>query len=200
LNGAQLTPEMLHYAYSIGIFPMGDDDGEVAFYEPRLRALLPISGIRVSRSLAKTIRQGRFTVTFDRAFERVMQSCLRPDGNWITQDLLRVYAEIHCQGWGHSCEVWQEDELVGGVYGVGIGAVFSAESMFHRRRDMSKVALWAMVEQCRHLGFVAFDAQVQNPHLESLGAYEIPMAEYRALLAEHGESATPWSIPAREDW
>jgi len=200
LHGAQLTPEMLLYAYSIGIFPMGDDDGSVDFYEPRLRALFPIEGVRVSRSLAKRIRRGGFRITFDRCYEEVMRACLRPDGNWITEDFIRVYGQIHRQGWGHSCEVWIDGQLVGGIYGVGVGAVFSAESMFHRERDMSKIALWAMVEQCRHLGFRVFDAQVQNPHLESLGAYEVPMAEYRAMLLEFGPQANFWSTPARTEW
>ena len=158
---------------------------EVEWFQPRKRCLLPITGIHVSKSLAKTIRKADFRITFNTAFIEVMRHCLRPPGeNWISEHFIRVYTEAHRQGWAHSCEVWVEDELVGGVYGLAIGAIFCAESMFHRRTDMSKVALWAMVNKCQELGFQLFDAQIMNPHLASLGAYEISNREYKKILAQ----------------
>lgn len=185
LTGSDLTTEMLWAGYTQGWFPMTVDEesGEVEWFRPRKRCLFPLEGIRVSRSLAKTIRRGGFEVTFDRAFEEVMRGCLRgPGENWLSEEFVRVYGEAFREGWAHSCEVWVSGELVGGIYGLAVGKVFSAESMFHRRTDMSKVALWAMVERCREAGFGVFDAQIMNPHLASLGAYEVSDGEYRTLL------------------
>lgn len=195
---------------------MADDDGEVGWYAPHMRALLPIEGIHVSRSLAKRLRRvdvewwgspsppvysppaervggGRLAVTFDTAFEWVMRGCMRPDGNWINEEIIQAFVEVHREGSAHSCEVWQDGELVGGTYGLALGSCFAAESMFHRVTDASKVALWAMVEQCRRLGFTMFDAEVMNPHLARLGAFEMPQAEYLNRLARIIGHETPWS-------
>jgi leucyl/phenylalanyl-tRNA--protein transferase len=161
---------------------MAEPDGEIEWYLPKRRALFPITGIRVSRSLRSVLNRGDFSVSFDTAFEEVMRGCLRPDGNWISSEIIRAFCECHRQGWGHSCEVWRKGALVGGVYGVQVGRVFSAESMFHRETDMSKVALHFLVERCREAGFEVFDAQIMNPHLASLGAYEVSDAEYQAML------------------
>lgn len=188
---------MVRYAYENGAFPMAEQDGRIFWYRPYRRCLFPIEGIRVSRSLAKRIRGGGFEIRFDTAFEQVMWSCLRPDNNWISPDMVRVYTQIHYDGWGHSCEVWQGGELVGGLYGLAVGGCFSAESMFHRRTDMSKIALWAMVDKCRELGFSLFDAQLTNPHLESLGSYEIPQSQFVKLLRGVLGSANPWDPIAR---
>lgn len=171
---------------------MADEDGELAWYQPQFRALFPIEGIRVSRSLAKRLRRGDFEIRFDTSFEQVIRSCRRPDENWINDEIIRAYTDIHREGWGHCAECWIDGELVGGVYGVALGACFSAESMFHRRTDASKIALHAMVEHCRELGFTMFDAQVLNPHLESLGAYEIPIDDYLDRLAVSMEQPTVW--------
>jgi len=135
-----------------------------------------------------------FSVSFDQAFEDVMRACLRPGDNWISEDFIRVYTQIHIEGWGHSVEVWQAGNLVGGLYGVAIGSCFCAESMFHCAANASKVALWAMVHKCRSLGFTIFDAQVMNPHLESLGAYPVPHSEYMEMLGRALEKSTDWSI------
>jgi leucyl/phenylalanyl-tRNA--protein transferase len=194
MRGSELTPWLLRYAYEQGAFPMGEEDGTVEFYLPNRRALFPMEGIHVSRSLAKTIRSGRFSITFDSSFEAVMRSCLRPVENWITEDLIRAYTEVHAQGWAHSCECHQDGELVGGVYGIALGSCFCAESMFHQVTDASKVALWALVEKCRDLGFTVFDAQIMNPHLESLGAFEVSHREYLRLLKDALGRTTPWSI------
>ncbi|MFQ3676658.1 MAG: leucyl/phenylalanyl-tRNA--protein transferase [Fimbriimonadaceae bacterium] len=192
MRGQDLTPSMVRYAYENGSFPMAEPDGTILWYQPYRRCLFPIEGIHVSRSLSRTIRRGGFEIRYDTAFEEVMRSCLRPVGNWISPDLMRVYTQIHFDGWGHSCEVWMDGELVGGVYGVAVGGCFSAESMFHRRTDMSKIALWALVDKCRELGFTLFDAQVTNPHLQSLGSYEIPQRRFVEQLRKCLGSASPW--------
>jgi len=189
-----LTPWMLRYAYSRGVFPMADDRGRIEWFSSRDRCLFPIEGIHVSRSLARTIRSQRFEVRFDTDFESVMRGCLRPDENWISEEMIRVYTEAHYEGWAHCAECWRGGRLVGGIYGVAIGATFSAESMFHRETDASKVALWALVEKCRELGFRIFDAQIENPHLASLGAYTVPHGEYLRMLAMANEIMTPWSV------
>jgi leucyl/phenylalanyl-tRNA---protein transferase len=188
-----LSPELVRYAYAQGAFPMTMEDGEVQWFRPRLRALFPLSGMRVSRSLRRTIRRRVFEIRFDTDFEGVIRGCLRPDENWISEDFVRVYTEIHRQGWGHCSEAWFGGELVGGVYGICLGSCFCAESMFYRRTDASKVALWALVERCRALGFTIFDAQIMNPHLASLGAREVPSAQYLSMLDDALERHTPWS-------
>lgn len=172
---------------------MADDDGQIAWYSSHQRCLFPIEGIRVSRSLERTIRSGKFEVKFDTEFESVMEGCLRPGDNWINEEMIRVYTEAHYEGFAHCGECWQDGKLVGGIYGLAIGSTFSAESMFHRATDASKVALWAMVEKCRELGFTIFDAQILNPHLESLGAYTMPHKEYLRELAVANTKTTPWS-------
>ena len=163
------------------------EDGEVEWFQPRRRCLLPISGIHVSRSLAKTIRRADFEIRHDTSFETVMRNCLRPDGNWISEEF------INLEGWGHCAEVWRGDRLVGGVYGIVIGGIFCAESMFHRETDMSKVALWAIVERCRRSRIEIFDAQIMNPHLASLGAYEISNEEYLKALIRTSKTKTSLS-------
>ncbi len=195
MRGEELTPWSVRYGYEHGAFPMTDEDGEVNWYQPYQRCLFPIEGIHVSRSLAKVIRQGRFEIRFDTAFEEVMWNCFRSEeeGNWLSPHFVRCYTQIHLDGWAHSCECWREGRLVGGVYGLALGSAFCAESMFHRETDASKVALWAMVEKCRELGFTIFDAQIMNPHLASLGAFEIPNREYLRRLKVALRQRTPWS-------
>ena len=195
VRGDELTPWLIDHAYRQGAFPMTMEDGLVEWFQPLCRALFPIEGIRVSRSLRKVIRQARFEVRFDTDFNAVMRGCLRPDDNWISEEFVRAYGEAHREGWAHCSETWREGKLVGGVYGVQIGSCFQAESMFHRERDASKVALGALVERCRSEGFTLFDAQVMNPHLASLGAFEVSHEEYRALL----EAAAAIELP-RGKW
>ena len=170
-----------------------EETDETHWLKPNHRCLFPVSGIHVSRSLQKTIRKGKFEVRFDTDFEQVMRSCRRPDGNWINEDFIQVYSQIFKEGWAHCSECWFEENLVGGVYGIAIGGVFYAESMFHRETDASKVALYALVETCRDKGFVLFDAQIMNPHLLSLGAYEIPNDDYDRLLVDALQIQTDWS-------
>jgi leucyl/phenylalanyl-tRNA--protein transferase len=179
---------------------MGGAEGLIEWYQPYRRALFPISGIHVSRSLAKRIRSGAFEVRFDTCFEEVMRGCLRPGENWITEEIIRVYTQIHRDGWGHCCECWLDGRLVGGVYGIALGSCFCAESMFHRTTDASKVALWALVARCAELGFTIFDAQIMNPHLASLGAFEVPHEEYENRLGAAIKRSTVWSGPDFQDW
>ena len=169
------------------------EDNSVGWFQPERRCLFPISGIHVSHSLAKVLRKGEFEVRFDTAFQEVMRSCLRPDGNWISEEFIRCYTEIHHQGWGHSCEVFHEGVLVGGTYGIAIGSCFCAESMFHTVTNASKVALKHMIDRCRAQGFTIFDAQIMNPHLKSLGAYEVTHRQYMRALAKATDEDTPWS-------
>lgn len=191
----ELTPWLIRYAYQQGAFPMTMRDGEVGWFQPRERALFPIEGIHVSASLAKVLRRGTYEVRFDTSFEQVMRGCLRPDDdNWISEDFIRVYTMIHHEGWGHCSECWLDGELVGGVYGIAIGSCFFAESMFHRATNASKVALAAMVNRCRELGFSIFDAQIMNPHLASLGAFEVPHRAYMRMLRKAVRETTPWSV------
>lgn len=194
MRGDELTPWLIRFGYERAAFPMTMENGEVEWFQPHRRCLFPIDGIHVSRSLSRTIRSGRFEIRFDTAFEQVMRGCLRPKENWISEEFIRAYTEVHYQGWGHCSECWMDGQLVGGVYGIALGGCFSAESMFHRETDASKVALWSLVDHCRHLGFTLFDAQIMNPHLHSLGAFEVSHDEYLKLLARALKIRTPWSI------
>lgn len=179
--------------YRLGHFPMGEPDGTLAWYTSIRRAIFPLTGIHRSRSSLRTQRRRGYRTTFDLCFEDVMRGCLRAQDNWINEELIEVFCAAHREGWAHSAECWEGDRLVGGVYGVAIGRLFAAESMFHRETDASKVALGALVDRCRELGFVLFDAQVITPNLASLGALEASPAEYMSLLTEALKGTTPWS-------
>ncbi len=193
MRGEELTPWLVRQAYKDGAFPMGEPEtGEVEWYRPRIRAVFPLKGVHVSHSLSKVLKNQEFEVRFDTAFERVMRSCLRPQENWITEDLIRVYTEIHTQGWAHSAEAWKDGRLAGGVYGLCLGSCFCAESMFHVASNASKMALWALVERCREVGVTLFDAQIMNPHLRSLGAVEVSDSEYMGLLKAALETRCSW--------
>lgn len=180
----EFTPAGVEFAYRQGVFPMHDSTtGQVLWFRPDPRTILPLDGFHLSRSLARTIRRGRFTVTFDRDFEGVMRGCAdREEGTWISEAFLDVYGALHRQGRAHSVEVWREDRLVGGAYGVALGAAFMAESMFHRETDASKVALAALVDRLKEREFTLLDVQYLTPHLQSLGAVEIPHRVYYDLL------------------
>ena len=182
----EITPEILLRAYAMGIFPMSDgrDDPEIHWIDPRLRGVLPLDGFHISRSLARRIRSGQFRVTIDQAFEAVVEACADRDETWISHRIQRLYLQLHGLGFAHSIEVWDGEALVGGVYGVTLGAAFFGESMFSRATDASKVALAYAVHRLRAGGFRLFDTQFLTPHLASLGGREIPRADYHRLLAE----------------
>ena len=179
-----LTPEGIELAYRHGIFPMADErSGEVLWFRPDPRTVIPLDGFHVSRSLARTLRRGRFEVRVDTAFATVMRGCAdRPEGSWISERFVEVYGALHRAGKAHSVEAWRDRRLVGGVYGLALGGAFMAESMFHRETDASKVALAALVGRLSERGFTVLDVQYMTPHLESLGAVEITRREYERRL------------------
>jgi len=185
---AALDPDLLLRAYSVGVFPMAStrDAADVFWVEPKKRGVLPLDAFHLSRSLAKTIRSDRFTVTVDKAFGGVVALCAeatarRPD-TWINPDIEVAYAELHRRGYAHSVEAWLDDELVGGLYGVRLGAAFFGESMFSRARDASKVALAHLVARLKAGGFRLLDCQFLTEHLASLGTIEVGREAYVALL------------------
>lgn len=183
--GGDLRPETLLDAYRRGVFPWYDESLPVCWWSPDPRAVIALDSFHVSRRLARTIRAGRFTVTVDRAFAAVMRGCsIRAEGTWITPDMLVAYERLHEMGHAHSVEAWQGGELAGGVYGVSLGGLFSAESMYHRQSDASSVALAALVERLRTRGFALLDVQMVTEHTAKLGAVEIPRGEYLRRLRD----------------
>jgi leucyl/phenylalanyl-tRNA--protein transferase len=201
---SMLDPDLLLRAYSVGVFPMADGRAapEIFWVEPKKRGVLPLDGFRLSRSLAKTIRSDRFTVTADMAFSAVVAGCAqattdRPD-TWINPQIEAAYADLHRRGHAHSIECWHDSLLVGGLYGVSLGAAFFGESMFSRRTDASKVALAWLVARLRVGGFRLLDCQFITDHLASLGAVEIAREAYAGLLdAALGVGSGAGSGPAR---
>ena len=178
-----LDPALLIRAYREGIFPMGMDDGEIGWFSPDPRGVLPLDAFHIPARLARVVRQQRFAVKLDTAFEHVMRACGdRPDGTWISDAILDSYLALHRLGIAHSIETWQGRELVGGLYGVHLGGAFYGESMFHRATDASKVALVALVDRLRRRGFALLDIQWVTPHLAQFGAIEVPRRTYLAML------------------
>ena len=185
-QGPDLTPELLLSAYASGIFPMAEsrDDPEVFWVDPRRRGILPMDRFHISRSLARRIRRGGYRVTLDADFAGVVAGCAdRPD-TWINGEITSLYSQLHHLGHAHSLEIWEDDTLAGGVYGVSLGAAFFGESMFSRRTDASKLALAHLTRHLLDCGFDLFDTQFITPHLATLGAQEIPRGQYRSLLHE----------------
>jgi len=180
-----LTAETLLQAYRVGLFPMseGRDDPEVFWVDPKMRGIFPLEGFHISRRLARRIRQAEFQVTFDTAFEEVMRGCADRPETWINDTIFALYLTLFRRGQAHSVEVWKDGQLVGGVYGVSIGAAFFGESMFSRQTDASKTALAFLVDRLRSGGYLLFDTQFITPHLASLGAIEIPRDVYHRSLA-----------------
>ncbi|WP_129790537.1 leucyl/phenylalanyl-tRNA--protein transferase [Sphingosinicella sp. CPCC 101087] len=185
-----LDPDLLLRAYAIGVFPMSDsrDARDVYWVEPRRRAVIPLDRFHLSRSLRKTLRSGRFEVTLDRAFPEVVRHCADREDTWINEPIERSYNLLHSSGHAHSIEVWETEagrgrDLVGGLYGVRLGAAFFGESMFSKRTDASKVALAWLVARLIVGGFQLLDCQFMTEHLRRLGAVEIPQSDYLTLLA-----------------
>jgi leucyl/phenylalanyl-tRNA--protein transferase len=183
---ARIDPNILLQAYAIGVFPMSDSRtaADVFWVEPRRRAIIPLDGLRVSKSLRKTLRSGIFEVTADTAFEDVIRLCAERDETWINPDIEEGFIRLHALGHAHSIECRQDGELVGGLYGVSLGTAFFGESMFSRRTDASKVALAWLVARLRVGGYRLLDCQFMTEHLRSLGAIEIPQKDYLALLSD----------------
>jgi leucyl/phenylalanyl-tRNA--protein transferase len=186
--GGDLSPARLLEAYRRGIFPWFSEGQPILWWSPDPRAVLYPAEFKVSRSLAKAIRNRGYTVTVDRAFGRVMESCadarLRPEGTWISPQMLAAYRRLHELGHAHSYEAWQSDRLVGGLYGIALGQVFFGESMFSLERDASKVALAALVRDMIARGGRVIDCQVASAHLERLGARSVSRRQFVRELAE----------------
>ena len=186
----RLTPEILLRAYAEGLFPMAErrDDPLLYWVSPEKRGIIPLDGFHVPRRLARTVRAAPFTVTADRAFVEVMMACAAPvpgrPESWINKEILRLYTALHAGGHAHSIECWQDNILVGGLYGVRLGAAFFGESMFSRKRDASKVALVHLVEGLKRGGFTLLDTQFITAHLARFGAIEIPRERYLLKLQD----------------
>ena len=182
--GGDLDADTLRKAYTAGVFPWFNPGDPVIWWSPDPRGVIPLDTFHVPRRLAATVRQNRFRVTVNTAFEAVIRGCAenRGDGTWVTDEMVAAYTALHRAGDAHSVEAWQGEELVGGVYGVSVGGLFAGESMFHRARDASKVALVALLTRLRDRGFVLFDTQIVNDHTAQFGATDIPRAEYLRRL------------------
>lgn len=180
--GGDLRPATLLRAYRSGVFPWYNENEPILWWSPDPRAIFELDQFSLSRRLARTIRSEKFRVTINQAFPQVMLGCADRDRTWITQDMFQAYVHMHRLGHAHSIEAWLGDELAGGVYGIAIGGFFAGESMFHRVRDASKVALAYLIEYLRLRGYLLFDSQVLTEHTARMGAIEIPRELYLLRL------------------
>ncbi len=199
--GADLSRPRLLEAYRNGIFPWFAQDQPILWWSPDPRMVLFPAEMKVSRSLARTMRNTRFQVRADTAFDEVIEGCRQPrraeSGTWITEEMAVAYGALHRAGFAHSVETWLDGELVGGLYGVALGRAFFGESMFTRVSDASKVALVALARQLEHWGFGVIDCQMNTAHLASFGAREIPRAEFTRMLRElvhYAPVPVPWRL------
>lgn len=180
-----LTPEIVLLAYQHGYFPMADEeDGNIYWHSPDPRAIVPLHDVPVSRSLRQAIKKGTFDVRINTACQRVIEACAQRSETWISEDIIDVYTTLHSLGYVYSVESWHNGELVGGLYGVSIGGAFFGESMFSVMSNASKVAFVALTEHLCQRNFILLDSQYINPHMESLGAREIPRGQFMRLLAK----------------
>ncbi len=185
MSTLSLDPALVLRAYREGIFPMAIDTGEIAWFSPDPRGIIPLDAFHIPARLARVVRSGRFEIKIDQAFERVMRECAAredDDGTWISETIIECYVALHRLGIAHSVETWLDGELAGGLYGVHLGGAFFGESMFHRATDASKVALVALVERMRRRNFMLLDIQWVTPHLEQFGAVEIGRDDYLTVL------------------
>lgn len=199
--GGDLSPRRLLTAYALGIFPWFSDDALPEWWSPDPRAVIPVDDVHVSRSLARRLRRGEFRLSWNEAFDDVLDACATEnrDGTWILPSMVSAYRLLHRLGHAHSLEVWMDGALAGGIYGVHLGGLFAGESMFHRRTDASKIALVACVRSVAAAGIRLFDVQMSTPHLTSLGAVEWPRSRYldeleriRELPVQLGELIPDW--------
>jgi leucyl/phenylalanyl-tRNA--protein transferase len=201
--GGDLKPARLLAAYERGVFPWYSAEQPILWWAPNPRMVLFPREFKCSRSLAKTLRAARLTTALDRAFGATIRACAAPRASgpdtWLNPQMIASYEQLHALGFGHSIETYQEGALVGGLYGLQLGGVFFGESMFSRERDASKVALARLVEECLARDIVVIDCQVASQHLASLGAREVPRAEFLALLKQHARRAPcgSWAAAGR---
>lgn len=179
-----LTPDLILHAYASGVFPMAEhrDDPSVFWVDPRRRGIIPLDGFHMSRSLARRLRKWPHEMRINTAFHAVMEACADRSETWINPTIFDLFQELHVMGHAHSLEIWHEDRLAGGVYGLALGGLFCGESMFSRHTDGSKLALSYLVDRLNMAGFTLFDVQFLTSHLASLGAIEIPRTAYRHML------------------
>ncbi len=184
MSAHRLEPDTVLLAYTQGAFPMTDRDGVTRWYTADPRGVIPLNAFHIPRTLGQIVRQKRFDVRINSNFPKTMRACMtaHPGGSWISEDLIRVYSELHGMGYAHSVEAWKDGELAGGLYGVTIGGAFFGESMFHVQRDASKVALVHLVERLRERKFTLLDTQASTAHLERFGCIELPADEYMSRL------------------
>jgi leucyl/phenylalanyl-tRNA--protein transferase len=196
----EITPEILLRAYAAGIFPMAEDadDPGLFWIEPQLRGTIPLDAVHVSRRLARTVRSDLFEVRVDTDFDAVIAGCAAPaesrERTWINARIRRLYGELFDLGFCHTVEAWRDGQLVGGLYGVRLGAAFFGESMFHRERDASKVAFVHLAARLCAGGFRLLDAQFVTSHLARFGAVEMPRRDYKRRLAEAVEAEADWWV------
>jgi leucyl/phenylalanyl-tRNA--protein transferase len=193
-----LSPELLLHAYGMGIFPMAEhqDSMDLFWLDPKRRGIMPLDNFHISRSLARRMRRGGYCVTIDQCFDQVVAACADRSETWINPQIQEAYQRLHDLGHAHSLEIHVGTELVGGVYGVTLGAAFFGESMFSRRTDASKIALAYLVDHLSRAGFHLFDTQFLTDHLASLGAQEISRARYQELLADAISRNAQFTKPA----
>jgi leucyl/phenylalanyl-tRNA---protein transferase len=180
----RLDPETLLNAYANGVFPMGDESGRIRWYSANPRGVMPLDQFHIPQTLRQTIRQGKFEIRINHDFEAAMRACMqaRIERTWINEELIAAYVRLHELGCAHSVEAWRGGELAGGLYGVSLGAAFFGESMFHRQRDASKVALVALVDRLKERDFELLDTQTCSEHLKRFGGIEIDEEEYLRCL------------------
>lgn len=178
----QIEPLDLLNAYCEGVFPMGDDDGSISWYRPKMRGILPIADFHLPARFARYFKTHPFELRWNTAFGDVVRGCADRESTWINETIIDTYEELHRLGHAHSAEVWRDGRLVGGVYGVSIGAAFFGESMFSRETQASKVALTSLQRRLHERGFLLHDTQWTTPHLAMFGGHEIPCADYLSLL------------------
>lgn len=204
MDRRELTPELLLKAYALGVFPMAEsrNDPEVFWVDPRRRGILPLHKFHMSRSLARHIRRGAFDITVNGDFAGVVEGCADRPETWINETIFGLYLDLHHRGHAHSLEVRSDGALIGGIYGVCLGGAFFGESMFSRRSNASKTALAYLVDRLQSGGFRLFDTQFITRHLSSLGAIEVPRAQYHAELEQalqvRGDFAAPKTPSAQE--
>jgi leucyl/phenylalanyl-tRNA---protein transferase len=182
--GGDLNATTLIKAYTDGVFPWFNEEDPILWWSPDPRAVIEFEDLHISRSLGRKLRQRNYHITIDQCFSTVMRECgeRRTDGTWITDSMLDAYGELHRMGHAHSLEVWFGDDLAGGIYGVGIGAFFAGESMFHRATDGSKIALVSLLQHLHHRGYELFDVQMTTEHTQRMGAREISRSRYLRRL------------------
>lgn len=194
----EITPELIVRAYRAGIFPMAEDaaDNDIFWVSPDMRGILPLDGFHASKSLRKAMRKSGWDIRVDTDWDDIIEGCATVgedrDTTWINATIRSVYGELFNRGIAHTVEVWDGDELIGGLYGLAIGAAFFGESMFHRRTDASKMAMAHLVERLNAGGFQLLDTQFLTDHLASLGGIEITRAEYEDRLAQATAASGDW--------